>query len=250
MTTPIFLSLVIPAYNEAARISQTLAAADRYFSACAYDAEIIVVDDGSTDQTKEVVTQFQQKSGTPIHLESLPKNRGKGYAVKTGMLHRATGKFRFFYDADGSTPIEELDRCEALFEGRADIIIGSRALPDSIIQQRQAWYREMMGRCFNRIERILGITAYTDTQCGFKGFSAEAAVLCFSHQSIDRFSFDAELLYIAVKHGLQIEELPVRWINSPNSKVNPLRDASRMFLDLFAIRLKDFRGVYDNKTRL
>lgn len=240
-----YLSLVIPAYNEADRIGATLAEANRYFARQDYDAEIIVVDDGSADDTAGIVCGYQQESRTPIHLESLPENRGKGYAVKTGMLKCAAGRFRFFSDADGSTPIEEMDRCGALFESRADIIIGSRALPDSIIQQRQAWYRENMGRCYNRIERMLGITSYSDTQCGFKGFTDTAAETCFSRQTVSRFSFDAELLYIAAKHGLNIQEIPVRWINSPNSKVNPVRDASRMFLDLVAIRLKDLSGRYD-----
>jgi dolichyl-phosphate beta-glucosyltransferase len=240
-----YLSLVIPAYNEADRIGDTLVAADRYFVRQDYDAEIIVVDDGSHDDTAEVVRGHQQERRTPVRLKSLTENRGKGCAVKAGMLEQATGRFRFFCDADGSTPIEELDRCGALFESQADIVIGSRALPDSIIQQRQAWYRENMGRCYNRIERILGITPYSDTQCGFKGFTDKAAEICFIRQTVSRFSFDAELLYIAAKHGLNILEIPVRWINSPNSKVNPVRDASRMFLDLVAIRLKDLSGRYD-----
>lgn len=240
-----YLSLVIPAYNEADRIGDTLVAADRYFMRQDYDAEIIVVDDGSHDDTAGVVRTHQQERRTPVRLKSLPENRGKGYAVKAGMLEQATGRFRFFCDADGSTPIEELDRCGALFESQADIVIGSRALPDSIIQQRQAWYRENMGRCYNRIERMLGITSYSDTQCGFKGFTDTAAEICFTRQTVRRFSFDAELLYIAAKHGLNIQEIPVRWINSPNSKVNPVRDASRMFLDLVAIRLKDLSGRYD-----
>lgn len=240
-----YLSLVIPAYNEAERIGDTLASADRYLAHQDYDAEIIVVDDGSDDDTAGIVRACQRESRTTLLLESLPENRGKGYAVKTGMLKQATGRFRFFCDADGSTPIEEIDRCGALFESRTDIIIGSRALPESIIQKRQAWYRENMGRCYNRIEKMLGITSYSDTQCGFKGFSDNATELCFSRQTVDRFSFDAELLYIAARHGLNITEIPVRWINSPNSKVNPVRDAARMFLDLIIIRLKDLSGRYD-----
>ncbi len=239
-----YLSLVIPAYNEANRIGSTLVLAADYFSGQGYASEIIVVDDGSRDNTVDVVLGIQKTSPVPIHLKSLPENRGKGCAVRSGMLELAAGSFRFYYDADGSTPIEEVGRCHSLFNHEADIIIGSRALPDSVIRQRQAWYRENMGRCYNRIERALGITAYTDTQCGFKGFSAQAAEICFSRQTVNRFSFDAELLYIAAKHGLRIVELPVRWENSPQSKVNPVSDAARMFFDLVAIRWKDFCGRY------
>ena len=239
-----YLSLVIPAYNEATRIGDTLAGTAAYFAKQSYEAEIIVVDDGSSDSTSEIVNAFAKTSSVPLLLETLPENRGKGYAVRTGMLQRASGRYRFYYDADGSTPIEELNRCPALFEAGADIIIGSRALPDSVIEIRQAWYREYMGRCYNGLEKMLGVTSFKDTQCGFKGFTEEAAKRCFSRQTIDRFSFDAELLFIAKKQGLCIKELAVRWLNSPQSRVNPLTDASRMFLDLLIIRANEFMGRY------
>ncbi len=238
------LSLIIPAYNEAERIGGTLEKASAYFAMQPYEAEIIVVDDGSSDGTSQVVKEYAAKSPVALLLETLPENRGKGYAVRAGMLQRATGNYRFFYDADASTPIEELDNCRPLFDAGADIIIGSRALPDSVIQVRQAWYREYMGRCFNTLEKVLGVTAFKDTQCGFKGFTATAAECCFSRQTINRFSFDAELLYIAHKHGLKVMELPVRWLNSPKSRVNPLTDASRMFFDLLVIRTNDLAGRY------
>ncbi len=240
-----YLSLIIPAYNEADRIGNTLEQVFAYLDRQSYEAEIIVVDDGSRDATSEVVRDLQQTATVPLLLETLPQNRGKGYAVRIGMLTKASGAVRFFYDADASTPIEEIDRCQPLFDAGADIVIGSRALPDSDIQIRQAWYREWMGRCFNGIERILRVTSLKDTQCGFKGFTAAAAACCFSRQTIDRFSFDAELLFIAEKHGLHIAELPVRWLNSPKSRVNPFTDATRMFLDLVAIRANDLAGRYD-----
>lgn len=238
------LSLVIPAYNEADRIGATLSSALAYFARQDYASEIIVVDDGSTDDTAGVVRRYLEEHPEKIRLECLPGNRGKGYAVRMGMLGLAAGDFRFYYDADGSTPIEELDRCPALFAAGADIVIGSRALPESVIQRRQAWYREHMGRCYNRLEKALGITPYADTQCGFKGFTARAAEICFSRQTIHRFSFDAELLYIAARHGLRIVELPVSWVNSPKSKVNPVSDAARMFVDLLAIRVKTLTQRY------
>lgn len=240
-----YLSLVIPAYNEAQRIGATLTTAVDYFERQGYASEIIVVDDGSLDNTVDVVRKIQKTSRVPIHLKRLPENQGKGFAVRAGMLEMAAGKFRFYYDADGSTPVEEVERCSALFDNDADIVIGSRALPGSVIQQRQAWYRENMGRCYNLIEKALGITSYSDTQCGFKGFTAQAAEICFSRQTVNRFSFDAELLFIAAKHGLRILELPVSWKNSPNSKVSPVGDAVRMFFDLLAIRWKNLRHRYD-----
>ncbi|MCK5862093.1 MAG: glycosyltransferase family 2 protein [Candidatus Hydrogenedentes bacterium] len=239
-----YLSLVIPAYNEAARIGDTLKKVIAYFEKQSYDAEIIVVDDGSSDSTSQIVKTSSKTSSVPLLLETFAENRGKGYAARTGILQRASGRYRFFYDADASTPIEELRHCPALFEAGADIIIGSRALPDSVIEIRQTWYREYMGRSFNLLEKILGVTAFKDTQCGFKGFTAESAQYCFSRQTINRFSFDAELLFIAKKHGLHIEELAIHWLNSPQSRVNPLTDASRMFLDLLVIRANDLAGYY------
>lgn len=238
------LSLIIPAYNEAERIGDTLEKAAAYFAKQPYVAEIVVVDDGSTDATSQLVEEYAKECPVTLLLETLPENRGKGYAVRTGILQRATGSYRFFYDADASTPIEELDKCMPLFDAGADIIIGSRALPDSVIQVRQAWYREHMGRCFNMLEKMLGLTVFKDTQCGFKGFTAAAAECCFSRQTIERFSFDAELLYIAQKHGLKTMELPVKWLNSPKSRVNPLTDATRMFFDLLVIRANDLAGRY------
>lgn len=239
-----YLSLVIPAYNEADRIGDTLTKAMAYFARQSYEAEVIVVDDGSSDKTCEIVNNLAADAVVPLLLERLPKNQGKGAAVRTGMLQRASGQYRFYYDADASTPIEEIDRCFALFASGADIVIGSRALPDSVIQVRQAWYREYMGRCFNLLEQLLGVTVFKDTQCGFKGFTASATETCFARQTINHFSFDAELLFIAQKHALNIQEIPVRWLNSPKSRVNPLTDSVHMFFDLLVIRANNLAGRY------
>ena len=160
------------------------------------------------------------------------------------MLGEATGAHRFFYDADASTPIEELESCWPRFADGADIVIGSRALAASRIERRQAWYREHMGRVFNVFLRGMGLTRFRDTQCGFKGFTARAAEICFSRQTLDGFSFDAELLYIAALHGLRVDEVPIRWVNSPKSRVNPVTDSTRMFLDLLRVRANGAAGRY------
>ena len=233
------LSLVIPAYNEAQRIGPTLEQTRDYLARQGYDAEIIVVDDGSRDNTAAVVGAFGS-----VKLVRLDRNRGKGAAVRRGMLKEARGAYRFYYDADASTPIEELEACWPRFDAGIDIVIGSRAHAASRIERRQAWYRERMGRVYNLFLRGLGLTQFLDTQCGFKGFTAQAAEACFSRQMLDGFSFDAELLYIAAMHGLRVDEIPVRWRNSPKSRVNPLTDSTRMFLDLLRVRANAAAGRY------
>lgn len=233
------LSLVIPAYNEEQRIGDTLRLAQAYLSRQAYQSEIIVVDDGSQDRTAVLV----QTVFPDVRVISYERNRGKGYAVKTGML-AATGEYRVFCDADGSTRIEEVGKFWPRFEAGADIVIGSRALPESDIQIRQHYLRESMGRMFNVLVKLLLREQFLDTQCGFKGFTAESARLLFPRQRLDRFTFDAELLYIARKHGLRVEETPVIWCNVPHSRVHLVWDSLRMFADLIRIRLNDFAGKY------
>lgn len=233
------LSLVIPAYNEEQRIGDTLRLAQTYLSRQAYPSEIIVVDDGSQDRTAALV----QTVFPDVRVVSYQRNRGKGYAVKTGML-AATGEYRVFCDADGSTPIEEIDHLWPRFEGGADIVIGSRSLPESDIRVRQHYLRESLGRIFNVLVKLLLRERFVDTQCGFKGFTAKSARLLFPRQRLDRFSFDAELLYIARKHRLRVEEIPVRWCNVPHSRVHLVWDSLRMFSDLIRIRLHDVAGRY------
>ncbi|MBI1317592.1 MAG: glycosyltransferase [Candidatus Hydrogenedens sp.] len=233
------LSLVIPAFNEAQRLPGTLRLVREYLSRQDYESEVIVVEDGSKDGTAEAARAFDG-----VRVVQMPVNRGKGAAVREGMWKAARGDFRVYYDADASTPIEMLERLWPCFEAGADIVIGSRALSDSDVAVRQVWYRQEMGRMNNRLLRLLGLTPFPDTQCGFKGFTAAACEAVFPRQTIERFSFDAELLYIAALRGLRIDEVPVRWENSPDTRVHPLRDASRMVLDALVIRMRAWRGAY------
>ena len=241
---PLHLTLVIPAYNEAERIGESLRRTLSYLGSQDYASEVIVVSDGSTDGTPRIVQECMGGPGPELHLVDLPENRGKGHAVRVGM-QQGQGVYRVFSDADASTPIEELEQFWPLFDDGAGVVIGSRALPESDVQVHQAWCREGMGRTFNLLLRLLGLTRFHDTQCGFKGFTAQACEIIFPRQSIERFSFDVELLYIAQRHGLRIEEVPVRWINSSQSRLNPVTDSARMFLDLLRIRRNRALGRYD-----
>ena len=236
---------MIPAYNEAARITSTLAVVTEYLSRQAYEYEVLVVDDGSEDSTTEVV----RRAYPDVMVISYPTNRGKGYAVKMGML-AAQGEYRVYYDADGSTPIEELNNLWPLFEAGTDIVIGSRALPESRIDVHQSWVRENMGRAYNATLRLFGLTRFSDTQCGFKGFTKDAAESLFPLLTMNRFSFDAELLFLAEKQGFRIQEIPVRWLNSPDSRVRLFVDSARMLCGAAAIRIKWTLGCYSRHEPL
>ncbi|HOV59767.1 MAG TPA: glycosyltransferase family 2 protein [Candidatus Hydrogenedentes bacterium] len=239
-----YLSMIIPAYNEAARIGRTLEQFTAYLSTRPWSWEIIVVDDGSDDDTAGVVASFARQRDSRVRLARLEQNQGKGAAVRHGMLWEAGGTLRFFSDADGSTPITCLERFLPLLENGVDIVIGSRAHPESVIEVRQQCYREFMGRTYNLMARGLGLTRFRDTQCGFKGFTRKAAEICFSRQRLTDFAFDCEVLYIAAFHGLEVREVPIRWINSPKSRVRPVRDSARMAAGLLRIRLNGLLGYY------
>ena len=234
------LSVVIPAYNEAPRIEKTLAAVRDYLARQTYEAEIVVVDDGSTDGTAAVV----EAAFPSVRLIAYEPNHGKGHAVCTGML-AALGAYRLYYDADGSTPIGELEKVWSRFAAGADVVIGSRALPESQILVAQTWWRRAMGRGFNFLVRFLLFQDIADTQCGFKAFTAEAAKTVFSRQTVEGFAFDAELLYIARKRGLGIEQVPIRWANSPKSAVGLTTAPIQMIQELFRIRANNRQGRYD-----
>ncbi len=205
--------------------------------------EVLVINDGSRDGTARVVEEFAAEHPC-VRLIENPGNRGKGYSVRHGML-KARGEWVLFTDSDLSAPIEELDKLlDAARGGRAAVAIGSRALDRTLIEIHQSWFRETAGRIFNLLMRMLTGLSFKDTQCGFKLFDARAAQEVFSRQRIERWGFDAEVLFIARKLGFKAVEVPVRWSHAEGTKVNMLSDSANMFLDLVRIRWNHIRGLY------
>ena len=237
MSTP-RLSVVIPAFNEAQRLPATLERVRAYLAARGAPFEVLVVDDGSTDGTASVA----RAAGGPVHVLRHEANRGKGHAVRAGML-AVQGARRLMTDADLSTPIEELARLEQELDRGFDVAIGSRAVPGARIEVHQPAYREAMGRLFNRLAQALLLPGVHDTQCGFKLFTAEAASAAFGACRLDGFSFDVEALYVARRRGLRIAELPVVWRNDVATRVG-LAGGAWAFLDLVRIKLAAARGGY------
>lgn len=229
------VSLVIPAYNEAQRLPGTLVRVRQYLDAQDEDYEVIVVDDGSLDDT---VALARQAAGSwpQLRIIELAANTGKGAAVRAGMLN-GRGEHRAFSDADLSTPIEELPRLRRELNGRCQVSIASRALPESTIEVHQPGQREAMGRMYNRLLRLVALPGLHDTQCGFKVFTAAAAESCFGPLKTLRFGFDAEVLLRARHHGWTVAEVPVRWSHKEDSRVSPLRDSARTLIDLIRLRL-------------
>lgn len=237
----VFLSIVIPAFNEALRLPLSLERIAEYIRQSGRKTEVLIVDDGSSDATAQVAESFSNR--IPL-LRVIPnvKNRGKGYSVRHGMLE-AQGDIVLFSDADLSAPIEEADKLIATLDGH-DVAIGSRALDRSLIAVHESRFREFAGIIFNKIVRLVLRLPFVDTQCGFKAFRRERCRIIFEQQRIERFGFDPELLYLARHHGLRSAEIPVRWAHSPATKVNMLRDSVQMFLDIFVIRWNALLGRY------
>ncbi len=238
-----YLSIVIPAYNEETLIEETLQYVIRYLEGKGFLDEILVVCDGCKDNTAAIAKRCAQKNDK-IRVIERKTNKGKGYSVREGCL-KANGEYIVFTDADLSTPIEETEKILKWLQGGYDIAIGSRALKESDIQVHQSWYRETMGKIFNLFVQALAVKGIKDTQCGFKGFKKEVVKEVFPRQTIDGFSFDVEVLYIARKLGYKIKDFPVRWLNRAESKVNPLTHSLQMFVDLLKIRIKDWKGDYE-----
>jgi dolichyl-phosphate beta-glucosyltransferase len=239
-------SIVIPAYNENSRIPAALKSVVSCIRARRWDAEVLVVDDGSTDTTAEVVREFA-RSAPEVQLLENPGNRGKGYSVRNGMLH-ARGEVLLFTDADLSAPIEEAERLFAAIRGGAEIAIGSRWLERKRQLQRQPLYRQFFGRCFNLFIRTVMGLPFADTQCGFKAFTRTAARTVFQLQTIERWGFDPEILFIALKRGFWIIEVPVSWGHDERSRISYLRDGIRMLEDVVLVRWNAFRGRYDKRV--
>ncbi|MBI3681628.1 MAG: glycosyltransferase family 2 protein [Acidobacteria bacterium] len=237
------LSIIIPAYNEEQRLPATLDRILEYLDGARRSfVEILVVDDGSKDGTAEVVRRYQAHSPA-IRLLSNPGNRGKGYAVRHGMLE-AKGEWRLFTDSDLSAPIEEIEKLEkAAREQNAVVTFGSRALDRSLVSVHQPRARELSGRLFNVVMRLVTGLPHRDTQCGFKLFHRSAAGKIFRLQQLDGFGFDVEDLFIAWRQGLKAVEVPVRWANVEGTRVSTL-SGLRAFTDLLLVRWNQLRGLY------
>jgi dolichyl-phosphate beta-glucosyltransferase len=230
------LSVVVPAYNESDRIPATLTALRAYLDGAAEEYEVIVVDDGSADATVAFV-EGVAASWPQMSVIALRHNLGKGAAVRAGML-AARGEHRLFSDADLSTPIDELPRLRDRLGDDCQVAIASRAVPGATIGVHQPGRREMMGRVYNRLVQLLVLPGLHDTQCGFKVFTAEAAIACFQPLRTMRFGFDAEVLLRARRKGWRIAEVPVRWNHKEDSRVSALRDSTGVLIDLVRLRLR------------
>lgn len=237
-------SVVLPAYNECERIAGTLDKILAYATLRGWTAEVIVVNDGSTDDTAKIVSDYARRNHG-LHLLENPGNRGKGYSVRNGMLH-ARGEILLFSDADLSSPIEESEKLFAAIANGADIAIGSRWLDPRLQIRRQPLYRRIFGRIFNlALRSILGLR-FKDTQCGFKAFSRRSARALFPLQRIERWGFDPELLYLARRFDLKVREVPVVWAHREGTRISPLRDGIRMFGEMLKIRWYALGGNYSH----
>lgn len=236
-------SIIIPAYNESQRIVATLNRILSYIADEGWDAELIVVNDGSRDDTAEIVRRYVEKNPV-MRLVENPGNRGKGYSVRNGMLN-ARGQILLFSDADLSSPIEDAAKLIQAIDHGADIAIGSRWLQPDMQTERQPWHRQLFGRVFNLILRIVLGLRFKDTQCGFKAFNQKSAETIFPLQRIERWGFDPELVFLAQKHGFRVVEVPVHWAHDEKSTISPLRDGVRMFLEVLKIRWNALRGAYN-----
>ena len=232
------LSIVVPAFNEESRIGASITRMVEYFDSQSYSFEILVVDDGSTDSTLQVVSE-KASGHENVHSLHYNANKGKGYAVRFGMI-RATGDFVLFSDADLATPIEEVEKLEAAIRGGKDIAIGSRDVPGSKLIKHQSMFREFAGKMFNKCVQRVGVPGIHDTQCGFKLFTRAAAQNIFNRCRIDGFSFDVEALYLARQLGYTIAEVPIVWEHKEGSKVRPLKDGLKMLRTLFVIKATDY----------
>ncbi|MBN1418110.1 MAG: glycosyltransferase family 2 protein [Planctomycetes bacterium] len=239
-------SIVIPAFNETRRIGPTVRQIFAHLEGRRIRYEILIVDDGSTDRTGDLVHDLADEIPA-IRLIRNDRNRGKGCAVRNGFLN-ARGRRILSCDADLSTPIEEFDRFWTEMDGGAEVVIGSRAMRESRISVHQPWYRETMGKVFNVFVRVLFLSRFRDTQCGFKLYRREAALAIAARQRISGFAFDVEHLVIAKKCGFRVASLPVRWANNPDTRVHAVKQSLRMLRDLFRIRFYALTRAYGSAS--
>ena len=245
------LSVIIPAYNEAARLGTTLRAVVDYVRQYAPESEVIVVDDGSSDDTAELARQTFADSAKDLRTSVITykSNLGKGRAVRLGLL-AARGEVALFSDADLSTPITEAPKLvEPIVNGQHDVTFGSRALDRKLIGVHQPWRREQGGRIFNLVVRLATGLPFWDTQCGFKAFRMSVCRPLVEAATVDRFGFDVELLYLAFRAGLKLKEVPVRWDHNEGSKISLFTDSFKMVNEVGLIRQQASRGVYDTAIR-
>lgn len=239
-------SIVIPAYNEAGRIPATLQSVIECVRQHGWSAEIIVVDDGSTDATAEVVRAIAANA-PEVRLLQNPGNRGKGYSVRSGLL-QALGEVVMFTDADLSAPMEEAQGLFDAIANGADIAIGSRWLQRDRQTIRQPFYRQFFGRCFNAVTRFVMGLPFADTQCGFKAFTRAAAQTVFQLQTIERWGFDPEILFIAIKRGYRIQEIPVSWAHDERTRMSYLKDGIKMLEEIAIVRWNALLGRYSKQV--
>jgi len=239
---PLTYSIVLPAYNESERIAATLGKIFSYAERNGWKCEVIVVNDGSNDDTAQIVRQYAAQRPN-LRLLDNPGNRGKGYSVRNGMLH-AHGDTVLFSDADLSSPIAEAEKLLSAIKSGADVAIGSRWLKTELQIQRQPLYRQLFGRIFNLLLRMVLGLRFKDTQCGFKAFTRDAARCLFPLQRIERWAFDPELLYLAKRFRLSVREVPVEWSHREGTRIHPLRDGIRMLGEVLRIRWNALSGKY------
>lgn len=228
------LSVVVPAYNEEKRLAPGLCQALEYLSRRGEPFELLVVDDGSRDETIRVAESFAPRGVRVVRHE---RNRGKGAAVRTGLL-ASRGRKVLISDADFSTPIEEIEKLERFLQDGTPLVIGSRGLADSQIRERQPFYREMMGRTFNKLIHLFGVRGIRDTQCGFKLARGEEGRRIAAELKIEGFAWDVEMIWLARRRGYRIAEVGVVWVNSPDSRVDPIRSSFSMLRDIITMRLR------------
>jgi len=228
------LSVIVPAYNEERRLEPSLRRVLDYLVRRGTSYELLVVDDGSRDATSRVAAEFADQGVRVLRHE---RNRGKGAAVRTGLL-ASRGRKVLISDADLSTPIEEVEKLEPFLQDGTPLVIGSRGLADSQIRERQPFYREMMGRTFNRLIRMFGVRGIRDTQCGFKLARGEEGRRIASELKIEGFAWDVEMIWLARRRGYEIAEVGVVWVNSPDSRVDPIRSSFSMLRDIITMRLR------------